>query len=207
LASAGHELMNQQNGVQMNGHLIKTLVQQQGPGEFPQLDDIVRASDRLVAESRRSVEMFARFRTLALAIDREAQSGAVEDALQLAVSVTTLLSASCGSLAQRVRIQCPTDVTAPAPYIVGLGALLFWLVRDDAGEIEMAVAGPETEIRWRAASESLASAQRQLLEQRQADHPEATALACWLDEQKVQIDIASDGAALVLKIAHGTLLR
>ncbi|MEM6485432.1 MAG: hypothetical protein AAF662_10670 [Pseudomonadota bacterium] len=65
MISLSHEFTNQQNGVQINAHLVQTLASQR----TPDLHGLGSAAKRLLSDSRRTVEMFSLWRLVGQAID------------------------------------------------------------------------------------------------------------------------------------------
>lgn len=205
--ACGHELMNQQNGVQMNGHLIRTLVEQRRNGSAVDAPALIKATDRIMTESRRSVEMFSNLRTLALALTPDADGhDDLAGFFVVAVVLPALCQASCGTLAGKVELECEDDVTANGAFLVGMAGLLCWLAREETGQIDVQVGKDAIDLQWEPTSSRSGEAQRAILEDPPLHLPLASALLHWQHSSGRDVEIEEKAQSISLSIAHGGLV-
>lgn len=140
LMAMSHELMNQQNGIQVNAQLIKALAAKDSTSS----QDIVGACDRLLTESRRSVEMFSQLRDLGKAMGPSES----DQQFPAASVLPSLLNSVAGRKASRVELSCDGEQRLLAATAVALGAFVLSLLSLATGQIVLRVGKDYVAVSW-----------------------------------------------------------
>lgn len=194
VASVGHQLMNQQNGVQINEYLIRSFA---ASGALPGAD-VDSACKRLLDDSQASIEMFSLLRSLGKAICSE-QTGRAHP-----VSGQTferLLGYVAGHRATWVAVNSEPGCCISAEETVAIAAFVLGILPCIDGQIQLAVDSGKLSVQWRSGSSDQASAAMMAFNQPSVITPLSSALPLSLRHRGIAALTRRSGAECVIEFS------